>query len=449
VARPDKARIAFFGAGYAGLVSGVCLAELGHTVVVRDVVPARIQLLEQGKVPFHEPGLEELIARNRDRLTFTLSMDEATAGSEFLFVCVGTPPTPSGDANLAAVWSVIEELPADIGSPVLVMKSTVPVGTGEKVRAALDARGLVTVGYASCPEFLAEGTAVRDFMEADRVVVGSYDPADGEAVAALHDGLDAQVVCMDVASAEMVKLAANAYLGTRISFINEIANVCELVGADVEDVARGMGLDRRIGTHYLRAGMGYGGSCFPKDIYFLKLLAGNSGYHFHLVTAVMEVNELQMRRPVAKLLKHLGSLRGKRIALLGLAFKPNTDDMREAPSIVLAARLLAEGAQVVAWDPVADARSVLHGVEFADSAAAALQGADAAVVVTEWPELRDLPWAELRDTMRTPIVVDGRNHLDAESMRAAGYVYDGVGRAASPLAALLQIAEPESKLPQQ
>lgn len=441
------ARVAFFGAGYAGLVSGVCLADLGHTVTIRDVVPERVALLEQGKVPFHEPGLEELIARNRDRLAFTLSMEQATAGSDFLFVCVGTPPTPSGDANLAAIWSVIEELPADIGSPVLVMKSTVPVGTGEKVRAALDARGLVDVGYASCPEFLAEGTAVRDFIEADRVVVGSYDQADGEAVAALHDGLDAEVVQMDVPSAEMVKLAANAYLATRISFINEIANVCELVGADVEDVARGMGLDRRIGTHYLRAGMGYGGSCFPKDIYFLKLLAGNSGYHFHLVTSVMEVNELQMRRPVTKLQKHLGSLRGKRVALLGLAFKPNTDDMRDAPSIVLAARLLAEGAEVIAWDPVADAQSTLHGVELAETVAQALDGADAAVVVTEWPELRDLPWTELAASMRTPIVVDGRNHLDPDVMRAAGLAYEGIGRATSSFASLPQTDEPEPKLP--
>jgi UDPglucose 6-dehydrogenase len=442
------AKVTFFGAGYAGLVSGVCLAELGHSVVIRDIAPERIELLDEGKVPFHEPGLEELIAGNRDRLTFTLSMDEAVADSEFLFVCVGTPPTPSGDANLSAIWSVIEELPADIGSPILVMKSTVPVGTGEKVRAALDARGLVTVGYASCPEFLAEGTAVRDFMEADRVVVGSFDDADGKAVAALHDRLDAEVVRMDVPSAEMVKLAANAFLATRISFINEIANVCELVGADVEDVAQGMGLDRRIGTHYLRAGMGYGGSCFPKDMSFLKLLAGNSGYHFQLVTAVMEVNDLQMRRPVTKLLKHLDSLSGKRIALLGLAFKPNTDDMREAPSIVLAARLIAEGANVVAWDPVADAESILNGVELADSAAAALEGADAAVVVTEWPELRDLPWPDLRDTMRTPVVVDGRNHLDAETMRAAGYAYEGVGRAASAFSSLPQTPERET-LPQQ
>jgi UDPglucose 6-dehydrogenase len=440
------ARIAFFGAGYAGLVSGACFANLGHTVVVRDVVPERIEALKSGRIPFYEPGLEEVVGRNADRLSFTLSMDEAVEGSEFLFVCVGTPPTASGDANLSAVWSVIEDLPQDLGSVVLVMKSTVPVGTGEKVRAELDRHGLTQVGYVSCPEFLAEGTAVRDFMEADRVVVGAFDDTHGEAVGALHQGLDAPVVQMEVPSAEMVKLAANAYLATRISFINEIANVCELVGADVEDVARGMGLDRRIGTHYLRAGIGFGGSCFPKDMSFLKLLAGNSGYHFHLVSSVIEVNELQIRRPVARVQRHLGSLRGKRVALLGLAFKANTDDLREAPSLILAARFLAEGAQVVAWDPVVDAREVLHGVEFADTAAAALAGADAVVIVTEWPELRDLPWGRLRETMRTPLLVDGRNLLDPGAMREAGYAYEAIGRATSPFAVLAETEEPGSKL---
>jgi UDPglucose 6-dehydrogenase len=442
------ARIAFFGAGYAGLVSGACLAELGHTVVLRDVVPERIDALSAGKVPFYEPGLEKLVVKNADRLSFTLSMQEAVEGSEFLFVCVGTPPTASGDANLSAVWSVIEDLPADVAPAVLVMKSTVPVGTGEKVRAELDRRGLSQVGYASCPEFLAEGTAVRDFLESDRVVVGSFSDADGDAVAALHEGLGTEIVRMDVPSAEMVKLAANAYLATRISFINEIANVCELVGADVEDVAQGMGLDRRIGTHYLRAGTGFGGSCYPKDVSFLKLLAGNSGYHFHLVSSVIEVNELQMRRPVAKVQKHLGSLRGKRVALLGLAFKPGTDDLREAPSLVIAARFLAEGAEVVGWDPVADARGVLKGVEIAGSAADALRGADAAVIVTEWSELRDLPWRELRDSMRTAVVIDGRNHLDGDAMHAAGFAYEGMGRAVSPFGALPEASEPASRLPQ-
>jgi UDPglucose 6-dehydrogenase len=440
------ARIGFFGAGYAGLVSAACLAELGHTVTLRDISEARIYGLRAGQVPFYEPGLEGLITANADRLSFTTSMEETIAGAEFLFICVGTPPTYSGDADMSAVWSVINELPENLDDAVVVMKSTVPVGTGEKVRAALDARGFRRIGYASCPEFLAEGTAVRDFMDSDRVVVGAFEDADGEAVGALHAALNAPIVRMDVPSAEMVKLAANAFLATRISFINEIANVCELVGADVERVAQGMGLDRRIGTHYLRAGIGYGGACFPKDISFLKLLAGNSGYHFHLVTAVMEVNELQMRRPVAKLQKHLRSLRGKRVALLGLAFKPNTDDLREAPSSVLTARLIAEGAEVVGWDPVADASALLTGIELVDSAIDAIEGADAVVIVTEWPELRELPWGELQATMRTPLVIDGRNLLDADAMRDAGFVYEAMGRAASPFSALPETVEPGLKL---
>src|ERR687898_1644934 len=267
------------------------------------------------------------------------------------------------------------------------MKSTVPVGTGETVRAALDARGLDRIGYASNPEFLAEGTAVRDFMNADRIVVGAFEPEDGDRVEELHASLDAPVVRSDVASAEMIKLAANAFLMTRISFINEIANVCELIGADVEEVARGIGLDHRLGPHFLRAGIGYGGSCFPKDASALKQLASNSGYHFQLLSAVIEVNELQKRRVIAKLQKHLGRLRGKRVALLGLAFKPNTDDMREAPSIVLASRLLAEGAEVRCWDPVADATGLLKGFVRCETPLAAADGADAVVIVTEWPEL--------------------------------------------------------------
>jgi UDPglucose 6-dehydrogenase len=433
------ARIGIFAAGYVGLVTGTCFAELGHDVVIRDVVPEKIDLLRSGGVPIHEPGLAELLEKNRDRISFTLDVAEAIDGADFLLVCVGTPPTYSGDADLSAVWTVIEELPADTQA-VLVMKSTVPVGTGEKVRAALDARGLAGVGYVSCPEFLAEGTAVRDFMNPDRIVIGAFEDADVDAVESLHAGLDAPVVRTDVNSAEMIKLAANAFLATRISFVNEIANVCELLGADVEQVAKGMGLDRRIGTHYLRAGIGYGGSCFPKDVSFLKLLAGNSGYHFQLLNAVIEVNELQKRRVVTKLHKHLGSLRGKRIALLGLAFKPDTDDLREAPSIVLASRLLAEGAEVRAWDPVANAGGLLKGVELADTAEQALAGSDAAVVVTEWPQLQELPWDELRGTMRVPLVIDGRNHLDPQALRAAGFAYEGIGRTESPFVLSLEVA---------
>jgi len=310
---------------------------------------------------------------------------------------------------------------------VVCMKSTVPVGTGEKVRHRLDARGLAHVGYVSNPEFTAEGPAVRDFMEPDRIVIGAFDEADGDAVAQLHEGIDAPVVRADVASAEMIKLAANAALMARISFINEIANVCEATGADVVKVAEGIGWDRRIGKSFLRAGIGFGGSCFPKDSLALKQLAASSGYHFQVLNAVIEVNELQKRRVVGKLKQLLGSLRGRRVALLGLAFKPHTDDTREAPAFVLAGRLLAEGADVVAWDPVANADG-LHGVVQVASVADAVAGADAAVLVTEWPELADLDWARLGATMRRAVLVDGRNMLDPASMREAGFTYDAIGR---------------------
>ena len=423
-------RIAVFGAGYVGLVTGACFAELGHRVTVRDVIPERIEALRRGEVPIFEPGLDELLARNGERLSFTLDVTEAMDGAEFVYVAVGTPPTYSGDADLSAVWTVIDELPAVEHRVVVAMKSTVPVGTGEKVRHRLDQRGLGHVGYVSNPEFTAEGTAVRDFMEPDRIVVGAFDDAAGDAVEALHRGIEAPVVRSDVASAEMIKLAANAALMTRISFINEIANVCEATGADVVKVAEGIGHDRRIGKSFLRAGVGFGGSCFPKDSLALKQLAANSGYHFQVLNAVIEVNELQKRRVIGKLTQVLGSLRGKRIALLGLAFKPNTDDTREAPAFVLAGRLLAEGADVVAWDPVAHADG-LPGVEQVATVDDAVRGADAVVLVTEWPELADVDWAAVAAGMRTPLFVDGRNMLDPETMRAAGFTYEGIGRAAA------------------
>ena len=425
----SPSRVAVFGAGYVGLVTGACFAELGHSVVVRDVIPERIAALQRGEVPIYEPGLEELIARNGERLRFTCDVGEAIDGADFVYIAVGTPPTYSGDADLSAVWTVIDELPAIDRRCVVVMKSTVPVGTGLKVRHRLDERGLRQVGYASNPEFTAEGTAVKDFLHPDRIVVGAFNDEDGDAVAGLHAGIEAPVVRCDVASAEMIKLAANAALMTRISFINEIANVCEATGADVVRVAEGIGLDRRIGPSFLRAGIGFGGSCFPKDSLALKQLAANSGYHFQLLNAVIEVNELQKRRVIGKLHSHLGSLRNKRIALLGLAFKPHTDDMREAPSLVLAGRLLAEGADVIAWDPVVDGHD-LHGVEIADTPEAAALDADAVVIVTEWPQLADVDWASVGGTMRTRVLIDGRNMLDPEPLRAAGFTVEGIGRAA-------------------
>ena len=439
-----KEPLAIFGAGWVGLVTGACFADLGHEVTVRDVVPEKIDRLRGGEVPFFEPGLSELLERNADRLTFTLDATEAATAAEVVFVCVDTPPTYSGDADLSRVWTVIDELPELERRTILVMKSTVPVGTGEKVRAALEARGLSHIGYVSNPEFLAEGGAVEDFMHPDRVVIGAFADSDGERVAALYDELETSVVRADVASAEMIKLAANAFLATRISFINEIANVCEVTGADVVKVAEGVGLDHRLGPHFLRAGVGFGGSCFPKDTNALKQLASNSGYHFQLLSAVIEVNELQKRRVINKLQKYLGRLRGKRIALLGLAFKPNTDDMREAPSVVLASRLLAEGAEVRAYDPVAKPGDLVRGVSLCDSVLEAVSGADAAVIVTDWEEFRSLASVEVREAMRRPLIIDGRNLLEPEATRAAGFGYEGIGRASSPLAALPETGEPPS-----
>jgi len=421
-------RVSVFGAGYVGLVTGACMADLGHDVVIRDVVVEKIEALRRGEVPIHEDGLAELLERNRERLTYTTFVDEAVQGADVLYVAVGTPPTYSGDADLSAVWMVVDELPQVDRRIVIAMKSTVPVGTGRTVRHRLDERGLQNVGYVSNPEFTAEGTAVRDFMHPDRVVIGAFDQADGDVVERLHDGIEAPIVRCDVPSAEMIKLAANAALVTRISFINEIANVCEATGADVLTVAEGIGLDRRIGPAFLRAGIGFGGSCFPKDSLALKQLAANSGYSFQLLNAVIEVNELQKRRVIGKLERRIGPLRGKKIALLGLAFKPGTDDMREAPSLVLAGRLLSEGAEVRAWDPIADGKVHLRGVEIAESALAALDGADAAVVVTEWPELRELDWAEAGAKMRNRLVIDGRNLLDSAHLRALGFTYEGIGR---------------------
>ena len=419
-----KPPLGIFGAGWVGLITGACFADLGHQVVVRDVVPEKIEALRSGSVPVHEPGLAELVERNSERLRFTVDLEELKADARIFFSCVDTPPLPSGEANLAPVWSVVEDLGSMEGA-TLVMKSTVPVGTGERIRAELPEG----VGYVSNPEFLAEGRGIEDFMRPDRIVVGSFGDEHGDRIAELYAGFEAPLVRTSVASAEMIKLASNAFLATRISFINEIANVSEAVGADIDEVAQGMGLDKRIGTSYLRPGVGYGGSCYPKDVPFLKLLAGSSGYHFQLLTAVMEVNELQKRRVVGKLKKHLGDLPGKTVALLGLAFKPNTDDMREAPSIVLAARLRAEGADVRAWDPLVTGHPELEGVAIAPSLLDALRDADAAVIVTEWPELEGLASEEVREAMRTPLIVDGRNLLDPEAVRAAGFDYEGIGRA--------------------
>jgi UDPglucose 6-dehydrogenase len=435
----EREPVGVIGTGYVGLVSAAGFAELGSEVWCVDIDAEKVARLQSGEVPIYEPGLEEMLARNSARLHFSTDLSRALERARLLFVAVGTPPTYSGDADLTAVHAVVDSIPAST-EHALVMKSTVPCGTGASIRRTLTERGKNGLGYVSCPEFLKEGSAMQDFLHPDRVVVGDDGGWAGDATVELYRPLlDAaysggqgtgELVRTDVASAEMVKLASNAFLATKISFINEIANVCEETGADVVEVARGMGLDERIGPKFLQAGIGFGGSCFPKDVDALKQLAGNSGYHFQLLNAVIEVNELQKRRVIGKLHKHLGGLVGKRVALLGLAFKPNTDDMREASSLVLAARLNADGATVSAYDPIAEeqARVLIGGVRFADSPLQALQDVDAVVLVTEWPQCTDLDWSEVSEAMRGRVVIDGRNALDRDAVRRAGLLYEGIGR---------------------
>ena len=421
--------IGVIGTGYVGLVTAAGFAELGSEVFCVDIDAAKIDRLTAGEIPIWEPGLEEMVHRNRERMHFSTHLPDALEAARLLFVAVGTPPTYSGDADLSAVHAVVASMPRS-DRHALVMKSTVPVGTGASVRRTFAQQGKEGLAYVSCPEFLKEGSALSDFMAPDRVVIGDDGSWAGEAVAELYRPVADQILRMDVRSAEMVKLASNAFLATKISFINEIANVCEETGADVVEVARGMGLDDRIGPKFLQAGIGFGGSCFPKDVTALKQLAGNSGYHFQLLNSVIEVNELQKRRVISKLQKHLGSLVGKEIALLGLAFKPNTDDMREASSLVLSSRLLSDGANIRVYDPVAEeeARKLIRGVEFAESALDAVDGADAVVLVTEWPEFAELDLEDVAGRMRGRLLVDGRNFLDPAKVVSAGLAYEGIGR---------------------
>jgi len=423
------APIGVVGTGYVGLVSAVCFAHLGHRVVCMDIDAAKIERLRNGDVPIYEPGLDKLIDDNRSRLSFTASYDELLEACRILLIAVDTPPSESGDADLSRVEHATKEIASRGGERLLVMKSNVPVGTGEKVTADLAALGATGMRYASNPEFLREGAAIQDFLEPDRIVIGAFRQEDGDAVEALYRGIDTDVVRTSVSTAEMVKYASNAFLATKISFINEIANVCEQVGADVRTVALAMGLDHRIGPHFLQAGIGYGGSCFPKDVQALKQSAGNTGYHFQLLNAVIEVNALQKRRVVGKLKNRLGGLRGKTVALLGLTFKPQTDDLREAASIVLAGRLRNEGVRVRACDPMIAAGShpLFPGVTICDEPLEALQGADAAVLVTEWPDFARLDLRAAAAVMARPLLIDGRNFIDPAAAAAAGFEYEGIG----------------------
>ncbi len=423
--------IGIVGTGYVGLVTAVALAELGHDVRCVDIDAAKIARLKRGEVPIVEAGLEYKIAEHRERLYFTTDAQDVFGHCGIVFVTVDTPPLRSGDADLSRVEAVIDAIPPDVDDLLLVMKSTVPVNTGVRIARTLRARGRTGIRYVANPEFLREGSAVADVLQPDRVVVGAIERADADVIAGLWEPLGGEAVICDVASAEMIKLASNAFLATKISFINEIANVCDVVGADVATVAGGMGLDHRIGQAFLAPGLGYGGSCFPKDVAALKQLAGNAGYHFQLLASVIEVNELQKRRVVTMLQAELGSLAGRRVAMLGLAFKPGTGDLREASSLVLAQRLAAEGVELVVHDPVVgdEAHGYLPPTAVrADSLASAISGAEAAIIVTEWAEYRALLDDGMSHRMVRPLIIDGRNLLDPGAASAAGFEWVGIGR---------------------
>ncbi|MFN8558307.1 MAG: UDP-glucose/GDP-mannose dehydrogenase family protein [Dehalococcoidia bacterium] len=426
-------RICVIGAGYVGLVTGACFAELGHDVVCLDIDEAKVAALNAGHVPFYEPGLMELLRATRaaGRIAFTSRYAEAVPGAQFVFITVNTPAGGEGQADLMAVRSAARDL-ARVMSPgvVIVNKSTVPIGTGDLVSTLIARHTRLPFSVVSNPEFLREGSAIDDFRHPDRLVLGSQDPRAAERVAALYGALDCPVLITDIRTAEMIKYASNAFLATRISFINEIAAICERLGADVTDVARGMGHDRRIGHHFLNAGIGWGGSCFPKDVRALIHMAAASGSHPQLLRAVVEINRDQRLAVVQKLRALLGGLEDRTVALLGLSFKPNTDDLRNAPAIDLVDFLHHEGCRVRAYDPVAmeRARATLPAVRLCGDPYQAALDADAVVLVTEWEEFRALDWARLRGAMRTPVLIDGRNLFEPDELRRHGFVYAGMGR---------------------
>jgi UDPglucose 6-dehydrogenase len=424
------------GAGYVGLVTGACFADLGNTVTCIDIDQARIDGLNRGELPIYEPGLKELVERNRadGRLRFTTDYVAACRNTEFVFIAVNTPSGQEGEADMAQVRSAIELLAESLhGDIIVVNKSTMPIGTGDWVAGILERRGAPDLRSAvvSNPEFLREGAAIADFQHPDRVVLGSTDQDAARQVAALYAPLEpGDVVITDLRTAEMIKYASNAFLATKISFINEIASICEQLGGDVKVVARGMGLDKRIGTAFLDAGLGYGGSCFPKDVKALAHMAAVNGCHPQLLRAVMEINRDARRSVLWKLRQRLRSLEGRTIGILGLSFKPNTDDLRESPALEIIHLLQTEGADVRIFDPVAmeRARQMVRGVVFCENAYQVAEGAEALVLVTDWNQFKQLDMARIKAAMASPLLIDGRNVYDPEQMRRLGFDYVGVGR---------------------
>ncbi len=427
--------IAVVGTGYVGLVTGTCFANLGNKITCLDIDEEKIARLRQGEVPIYEPGLSELVERNvkAGRLFFTTSYEEALADAEFVFICVGTPSGVDGEADLRYVRMAAETIAKTMDHPLIVVnKSTVPVGTGDWVADIIKRFQPEPIDFSvvSCPEFLKEGSAIVDFMNPDRVVLGSLDPEAADKVAQLHLPLRAPIIVTDLRTAEMIKYASNAFLATRISFINEIAAICEKLGADVQEVAAGMGYDKRIGPYFLNAGLGYGGSCFPKDVKALEHMALVHGSHPSLLRAVMEINRDARRWAVLTLRELLGGLDQRRIGLLGLAFKPNTDDLRESPAMEIAHLLQNEGAHVCGYDPVAmpGAAKLNPEMRLAEDPYELAQDVDALLLCTEWDEFKNLDMVRLKSVMARPILVDGRNVYDPTQMQALGFTYRGVGR---------------------
>jgi len=430
-------KIAVIGTGYVGLVAGACFAESGNDVICVDKDGAKVRTLRAGRMPIYEPGLEEIVRRNRheNRLTFTTTLPKAVRSSSIVFIAVGTPQGEDGSADLQHVLEVAREVARAMnGYKVIVDKSTVPVGTAARVREVIRRETTHPFSVVSNPEFLKQGAAIDDFMKPDRVVIGAEDPRAREIMQELYAPFTrtgAPIMMMDCASAELTKYAANAMLATRISFMNEVANVCEAVGADVDEVRRAIGADRRIGTSFLFPGVGYGGSCFPKDVKAMIHFASQKDYDFRILRAVEEVNSSQKTRLGTKMRLHFGTLKGRTIAVWGLAFKPRTDDMREAPAIPLIKMLLAEGVNVQAYDP--EATKVAKGifgtkVTFATKNYDALKGADGLAIVTEWSEFRRPDFEKMRKLMRSPVIFDGRNLFEPEQMKQSGFTYYSIGR---------------------
>lgn len=428
-------KITVIGTGYVGLVSGVCFAEIGNEVICVDQQIEKVHMLNQGEVPIYEPGLKELIQQNKalKRLSFSTDIRNAVSQSELIIIAVGTPSLPNGEANLDYIRQAALDIALAInGKKIIVTKSTVPVGTNEEIKSIISTHTHYPFEIASVPEFLREGTAIKDTLHPDRIIIGCEDNETAAVLKDLHAPLTVNIILTDIRSAEMIKYASNAFLATKISFINEIANICEKVGADVTRVAEGMGYDRRIGNSFLQAGIGYGGSCFPKDTQALIQIAGNVDYEFKLLKSVVEVNNDQRFNIIRKLEIALGNLSNKKIAIWGLAFKPNTDDIRDAPAIEIIQELIKRGAKVNAYDPIATSnfqKELNHeSITWCDSALEASKDSDALCLLTEWSEFADIDLHDLAAHMNRPILIDGRNVYEPEKVKEASFIYYSVGR---------------------